>query len=305
MDYDILCSEEGVLSQGLTTRDSKADVVGSIKSNPDRFYKKVNYDLENFQSFWAVFESIHNAGHNSLGGNLGNNQSGNMSSVPVAAFDPVFWFHHSNVERWLWIWENKHNLNSSAGYENPNVFPAGNARDEFFNSRFEDYFEVGNGLTRVLKEHRLDFQGFKGSVKEVLDNPQIYKVPYVTHENVTPTGALRAFSLGAVEHGTITVAPQFSILVKNIDRSKIIGSFFVILTVNGVEHENYIFQIGPTCVNCEKNPFISSLFIVNETPATVSLRAVDRKGNELNIGTPKLNIRLPLHAGGHGNIINA
>ena len=228
-----------------------------------------------------------------------------MNSVPVAAFDPIFWFHHSNVERWLWIWENKHSLENARDYENEGVFPEKDGRDHVFNERFQDYFEVGNGLTQVLKQHGFDFQGFTGSVKEVLDNPQIYKVPYVTHENVTPTGALRAFSLGAVEHGTITVESQFSILVKNIDRTKIIGSFYVVLTVNGKEYKNYIFQIGPTCVNCEKNPFISSRFIVNETPATVSLRAVDRKGNELNIGTPKLNIRLPLHAGGHGNIINA
>lgn len=28
-----------------------------------------------------------------------------MSSVPVAAFDPVFWLHHCNVDRLLYLWQ--------------------------------------------------------------------------------------------------------------------------------------------------------------------------------------------------------
>lgn len=34
-------------------------------------------------------EGLHNSYHDNIGG------SGHMSSVPVAAFDPIFWMHHA------------------------------------------------------------------------------------------------------------------------------------------------------------------------------------------------------------------
>ncbi|KAI1474550.1 Di-copper centre-containing protein [Daldinia eschscholtzii] len=34
--------------------------------------------------------------------------AGHMSHVPVAAFDPIFWFHHCNVDRMIAIWQMLH-----------------------------------------------------------------------------------------------------------------------------------------------------------------------------------------------------
>ncbi|OCL09432.1 Di-copper centre-containing protein [Glonium stellatum] len=47
--------------------------------------------------------SIHGEYHNKLGGD-----SGHMSAVPVAAFDPVFWIHHCQIDRLFAIWEQAH-----------------------------------------------------------------------------------------------------------------------------------------------------------------------------------------------------
>ena len=44
------------------------------------------------------FESIHDAVHGSFG-------SGHMAYVSVAAFDPIFWLHHTNIDRVLAIWQ--------------------------------------------------------------------------------------------------------------------------------------------------------------------------------------------------------
>ncbi|KAI9719091.1 MAG: hypothetical protein M1812_003721 [Candelaria pacifica] len=44
-------------------------------------------------------ESLHNAYHGLLGG------EGHMSRVPVAAFDPVFWMHHCNIDRIIALWQ--------------------------------------------------------------------------------------------------------------------------------------------------------------------------------------------------------
>ncbi|KZS90427.1 Di-copper centre-containing protein [Sistotremastrum niveocremeum HHB9708] len=61
---------------------------------------------------FSSLESIHNNIHNSVGGPNG----GHMSSPAVAAFDPIFWFHHCNVDRQFAIWQA---LNSDSWFEDP------------------------------------------------------------------------------------------------------------------------------------------------------------------------------------------
>ena len=39
--------------------------------------------------------------------------SGDMASVPLAAFDPIFYFHHCFVDRMFWEWQTRHNTTSS------------------------------------------------------------------------------------------------------------------------------------------------------------------------------------------------
>jgi tyrosinase len=43
---------------------------------------------------WNSVEGIHDNVHTMVGG-----MGGHMSTVPVAAFDPIFWIHHTNVDR--------------------------------------------------------------------------------------------------------------------------------------------------------------------------------------------------------------
>ena len=43
---------------------------------------------------------IHDEIHFAVGGAIGD-VGGAMSDVPTAAFDPIFWVHHSNIDR-LW-----------------------------------------------------------------------------------------------------------------------------------------------------------------------------------------------------------
>lgn len=48
-------------------------------------------------------EGIHGSYHDYLGGDVGH-----MGKVAVAAFDPVFWIHHCQVDRWFAIWQAIH-----------------------------------------------------------------------------------------------------------------------------------------------------------------------------------------------------
>ncbi|KAK2011866.1 Di-copper centre-containing protein [Colletotrichum eremochloae] len=51
---------------------------------------------------WGSIEDIHNAIHNYSGG------GGHMSDPAIAAFDPIFWLHHVNIDRLFAIWQACH-----------------------------------------------------------------------------------------------------------------------------------------------------------------------------------------------------
>ncbi|KAH7147138.1 hypothetical protein B0J13DRAFT_622059 [Dactylonectria estremocensis] len=74
---------------------------------------------------YLSLEYIHNNVHNLTGGSnykkpekgeIGGYGLGHMSDVPVAAFDPVFWLHHCNIDRLLAMWQA---LNWEAWFDTP------------------------------------------------------------------------------------------------------------------------------------------------------------------------------------------
>jgi tyrosinase len=56
--------------------------------------------LNDYGDFSDGMENIHNSIHGWVGGRCGD-----MSYVPFAAFDPIFWVHHSMVDRLFWLWQ--------------------------------------------------------------------------------------------------------------------------------------------------------------------------------------------------------
>ncbi|KAH7125927.1 hypothetical protein EDB81DRAFT_698386 [Dactylonectria macrodidyma] len=67
--------------------------------------KWVDEGNANTTTGYLSLEYIHNNVHNFTGGQDLNNGLGQMSDVPVAAFDPVFWLHHTQIDRLLAIWQ--------------------------------------------------------------------------------------------------------------------------------------------------------------------------------------------------------
>jgi tyrosinase len=80
--------------------------------------------------FFGALENIHNLIHNFSGGanpNYGNStepmnttnpQNGDMVNAGRTAFDPIFWAHHSNVDRLWWEWQK---LNPNSGPDDPDA----------------------------------------------------------------------------------------------------------------------------------------------------------------------------------------
>jgi hypothetical protein len=51
-------------------------------------------------SFDSNIEVLHNAVHNAAGG-----KGSHLSTTEFAAFDPLFWLHHANLDRLFAFWQ--------------------------------------------------------------------------------------------------------------------------------------------------------------------------------------------------------
>jgi tyrosinase len=59
--------------------------------------------LGDFMDFTQNLEQLHNRVHVWVGGNRGH-----MSQIPFAAFDPIFWAHHTMIDRIWRLWQRDH-----------------------------------------------------------------------------------------------------------------------------------------------------------------------------------------------------
>lgn len=59
--------------------------------------------LDDFRQCSGALEEIHGWVHVRVGG-----QRGHMGSVPLAAFDPIFWAHHTMIDRIWRLWQRRH-----------------------------------------------------------------------------------------------------------------------------------------------------------------------------------------------------
>lgn len=67
---------------------------------------QVNFalSLSDYGDFSDEIEGIHDSIHVWVGGD--------MSTVPFAAWDPIFWSHHSMIDRLWWLWQLQHGINN-------------------------------------------------------------------------------------------------------------------------------------------------------------------------------------------------
>ncbi len=59
--------------------------------------------LPSFEDFTGQLEELHNNVHVWVGGSKGH-----MSDIPFAAFDPIFWAHHTMIDRVWRMWQLRH-----------------------------------------------------------------------------------------------------------------------------------------------------------------------------------------------------
>ncbi|KAI1812818.1 common central domain of tyrosinase-domain-containing protein [Poronia punctata] len=67
-------------------------------------------------SAFLNLEYVHNNIHNWTGG-FGGSFTGHMAEVPVAGFDPIFFFHHCNVDRLFALWQDVNQLSDKNWFD--------------------------------------------------------------------------------------------------------------------------------------------------------------------------------------------
>lgn len=73
------------------------------------------YSITQFEEFSDALQNIHNGIHGWTGGFVtedGRPVGGDMGSVATAAFDPIFWSHHSMIDRIWHLWQLKNGINN-------------------------------------------------------------------------------------------------------------------------------------------------------------------------------------------------
>jgi len=85
---------------------------GNPASLPTAARVEAALQLSSFVDFSIQLEDIHDAVHGWTGGfnPAPPPQGGDMGSVAIAAFDPIFWSHHAMIDRLWYLWQLRHGV---------------------------------------------------------------------------------------------------------------------------------------------------------------------------------------------------
>ena len=143
-------------------------------------------------------EIPHNNIHDFIGG-----PGGNMSDVPISAYDPLFWLHHCNIDRFFYNWM----YNQTDGFKqklNPPQIPENTLKDtlspffqnDVYNNDFNDkdykYGWQNDSLTDFLTvENMLEFDKYPYSYDKIYIQPynpskiniELHGIP-IPHESI-------------------------------------------------------------------------------------------------------------------------
>jgi hypothetical protein len=68
---------------------------------------RLTHSSDSFSNFGTMVENIHGSPHVAIGGNMG--------SIPSSPLDPMFWSHHSFIDKMWRDWQDSGNLNAFGG----------------------------------------------------------------------------------------------------------------------------------------------------------------------------------------------
>jgi hypothetical protein len=228
----------------------------------------------------------HDGGHVSVGPTMGNQD--------VAAFDPVFWFYHSNLDR-LWLkWQQTVGATTLIGFKS--TLGSGTAASAWLSPPINGLAPFSPpALTPAITTDETIDLGIS------YDDQEPESAEELALENTTGSiEAARSFSIKS--------SSPVSVRVKNIDRLNIPGSFVVNLLADGETiAKRAVFQ--PTsprdCETCRSVSLISLDFRIEQEKLldkqlSVEIEVPGHKDIGMKFplskaGNPTINARLLLH----------
>ncbi len=201
----------------------------------DKSLKTSRWGFTNFSGYQLYSIQAHDGGHGSIGETMGEQD--------VAAYDPIFWFFHCNLDR-LWLtWQHNVQATTLAGFistiDNDPVWlskPIGMLDPWTTEAKETITFSIGYDELALPSDEEVTLENTLGSVE-----------------------ASRSFSIKA--------STPVSVRVKGIDRMSIPGSFAVNLLADGEEiARRFFFQPSSPrlCENCKKLPLVNIDFLIEQ-----------------------------------------
>jgi tyrosinase len=251
-------------------------------------------DWEDFHGYWSgapnnTIIAAHDGGHGSIGPTMGNQS--------VAAFDPVFWFFHSNWDRLWWEWQKKVGATTLTGL----LSTINKATDSLSYSIF---------TVPVLEAIAPFTTGPLGlNTVKVIDSVGSLGVDYAPPATqASPLAfALKTSRSASIDRKVSVNAQRAMVSVTGVNRVKIPGSFAVHLMKDGKQiASRFMFQPDEVekCETCVKNPiahFDFDLPLAEVTGGKLSVEVepvnkamVGARFPSKLMGNPKIDVHIPL-----------
>lgn len=123
---------------------------------------------------YVPLETPHNQLHDIIGGD-----NGNMSNIDIAAFDPVFWMHHSNMDRHYYTWMHM----KTNGFRN-SIYPEF-ITDATYNNTCPPFFK-DFVYADEWRNYNWAWTNGTGKYMSLCDVLQLNRLPY-TYDLIKPT----------------------------------------------------------------------------------------------------------------------
>jgi len=123
---------------------------------------------------YIPLETPHNTLHDVIGG-----ENGNMSSIDISAFDPIFWLHHCNMDRHYYSWV--HSVTD--GFKN-SLYPQFMTTSSY-NASCAPFFN-NYIYSRDTSNYKWGWTNNTGTYMKLSDVLDLQKLPY-TYDIIKPT----------------------------------------------------------------------------------------------------------------------
>jgi tyrosinase len=126
----------------------------------------VSFEKMNKIINYVPLETPHNSLHDVIGGN-----DGNMGDISISAFDPLFWLHHSNMDRhfYNWLFNNTNSFTKSIYPEKMTIDTYEATHAPFFNN---------NIYEKNVEKYQFGWQNKHINYMLLKDTLQLEKFPY-------------------------------------------------------------------------------------------------------------------------------